>query len=126
MSIAALQTHLEISLCASTTSPIQDPTRRPLDILELSVYLCEAKNWNLFFFGKAFEWIQKVPCAALDLTVGEEHMTHHLPFLPFHLYRIIWNEKGTFFPVFISYTMYKGLSKLIKEANYKYIYIFLL
>lgn len=64
MSTAALQTHLEISLSASTTSPIQDPTWRPLDILELSVYLCEAKT----------EWIQKVPCAALDLTVGEEHI----------------------------------------------------
>lgn len=76
MSTAALQTHLEISLSASTTSPIQDPTWRPLDILELSVYLCEAKNWNhfFFFFGKASEWIQKVPCAALDLTVGKEHI----------------------------------------------------
>lgn len=55
MSTAALQTHLEISLSVSTTSPIQDPTWRPLDILELSVYLCEAKNWNhFFFFWKGF------------------------------------------------------------------------
>lgn len=101
VSTTDLQTHLEISLCASTTSRYR--TQQGGLLTFLSSVSTSVKPRTGIFFGKGSEWIQKVPSAALDLTVGEEHVSFAFPPLHFTCIELFGMKRELFSSIYLLY-----------------------